>query len=314
MKINIATPVRKGGPYYWGQSLANILNKYNNKNIYASHIYDLKDVLLTPFFQDCDIFHAAIPITYRLWNKPVIFTVHGEYRIEQNLWRGFFPLAMKMADVITVPSAYLMDALDIKNARIIPNAIYIEKYGKAIHSEKKDINVVTMTNFAFMDKSYGIIELLKILSRAAKNTPMKINYTVVGGGEHLEKIKKISREYDVNVKFTGQVSDPEKILEMNDIFIYYSKHDNQPISILEAMATCLPVITNDVGAVNEMIDNGHDGYIARSLEEFESVFNKILDDHKLRENIGNNARQKIENKFSWDKIIHSYINIYEELI
>ena len=56
----------------------------------------------------------------------------------------------------------------------------------------------------------------------------------------------------------------------NDLFLYYSVHDNFPIAILEAMALGLPVVTNDVGAVREMIRPGENGYITVSEEDYGS--------------------------------------------
>ena len=84
MKINILTPVRKGGPYLIGKQLAEELNKKGHK---AKHIHKLKDLLLSPFKQDCDTVHSmGIPVFFSFWKKPYILTVHGEYPIEKNIW------------------------------------------------------------------------------------------------------------------------------------------------------------------------------------------------------------------------------------
>ena len=310
MKINILTPVHKGGPYNWGRDLAYLLNK---KGFVANHVHKLKEVLISPFYQNADIIHTTVPLTYKFWRKPVVLTVKGDYTIEKRKWRVLYPLAIKKADVITTPSHFLKEKLNLYDPIIIPNAIFPERFKVVKHSEKDVINLVTVTKFAFKDKSEGVLNMIKILEKIQKITDKQINYTLIGGGLYLERLKEKTKKYDTNVKFTGFLDNPKEILEKSDIFIYYSVHDNFPNAILEAMASGLPVITNNVGAVHEIIETGKDGYVAEYDKDYQECLLSLLDDYKIRARLGQNARKTVEEKFDWNIIVNDYISIYEKL-
>ena len=142
---------------------------------------------------------------------------------------------------------------------------------------------------------------------------------VVDKKEQLEKIKRfcldnetIHAVLDLKVSFTGMVAEPQQELERGDIFLYYSNHDNFPNTILEAMSCGLPVITNDIGAINEIIENGKDGYIsddynavvvAVSHKDYmkfdESYFKSITNDNAVFVDVKGIYRDKIKEMLYW---------------
>ena len=312
MKVNIITPVRVGGPYYSGENLAKILK---DREITATWAHHIIRVLSSPIWQNADVVHSmSVPITYRFWKNPLILTVRGEYPIEKNLWRSFFPLAIKKADIVTTPSHFLKERLGLKDAIVIPNAIFPEKFKPVIHSEKDTISLVTVTKFFFEDKARGVLDILKVLDTVPEAVAGRMRYKVVGGGPFLNQVKREAQKYRVAVEFTDMLQNPRAALESSDIFLYYSQHDNFPNILLEAMAYGLPIVTNSVGAVNEIIEDGKDGYIAPTGKAYlESLLN-LMNNYDLRSKVGQNARRSVETKFDWSKIVDSYIEIYKKVL
>ena len=311
-KINILTPYRKGGPWFWGETLVNKINRSSPLEFQGEHIYKLFDLLSSPIYQDCDIVHAAVPISYRLWRKPVILTVKGNYLIENNIWKPFFPKAIDKADIVTTPSQYLKEEVGFDKAIVIPNAIDINKFTITDLQDREDINIITMTKFYFEDKARGVLTILKILNELPEPAKKRINYYILGKGKFLENIIKESWKFSVKHSFVGW-QDPQIFFSKSDLFLYYSEHDNMPNAVLEAMASGLPVITNQVGAVREMIDNKQDGFIAQNEEEYRNHFLSLIENFSLRKQIGQRARKKIEERFNWDVIIWDYIKLYRSL-
>lgn len=310
MKVNVLTPYRIGGPFYWGQNLVqqiNLMEKYN-----ASHIHTLTKLFSTPIVSDANIVHSVVPLSYKLWKKPVILTIHGDVLNEKNIWRFFYPQAIKKADIITTPSYYLMNKLAIDNCLVIPNAVFSDRYTPVVHSDKKTLNVVTLTKFYFKDKSEGVLKIISILDKILKNIDSDINYIIIGGGHYLDYIKKESEKYQIPITFMGMIQNPQKILEASDVFLYYSMHDNFPISILEAMACGLPVVSNNVGAVSEEINNCHDGFVAENDLDYENRVLELVNNSNLRATIGYNARRSVQLKFDWNIVVEKYIKLYEE--
>lgn len=311
MKVSVATPIRRGGPYNWGKTLVEMLSYSSSYE--ARHVCEMRDVLSMPFYQDADLVHTSVPVTLRLWRKPLILTVHGEYPIERNMWRHFYPASIRMADAITTPSLFLKDRLGLDDALVIPNAIFPEGFNAVIHADKASANIVTVTKFAFRDKAESLIRLMHIMKKARKSSDMPIDYTVIGGGKYLDDVKEKVGGNGLNVRFTGFVDSPKDYFQSHDIFAYFSVHDNFPIAILEAMSSGLPVVTNQVGAVCEMIENGRDGFIAHDDDEFLEYLSRLIDDPALRAWMGSNARKKVIERFNWHKVINSYTKLYESL-
>lgn len=309
MKVNILTPIHLGGPYIWGDSLVSLLNK---KGYDTRQINTYSGLLISTIFSRADIIHSGdIPLPFKLWKKPFVFTLHGDYRIQKNMWQRFYPKTLKKADVITTPSKFLKESIGLDKAIIIPNAIFPNEYKKVKHKDKNEIILTTITKFGFKDKAKGIINIIKILEKLQKSTDKKIKYNVIGFGKYLNFVRNFPTK--INVNYLGFVKDPREVLEKSDIFLYYSLHDSFAIVLLEAMASGLPVITNDYGPFKEIIDNKNNGFIAKDDKDYLNNIHKLLD-YKQRIKIGEKARKKIEEKFDWNKVVNEYIKIYKSLI
>ena len=308
MKINILTPPRLGGPFYLAKDLVSSLNESGVK---AEHLYQVRKLLLSPFYQNANIVHTLIPTPFKLWKKPVVLTILGDYTIEPNIWQRFYPKTIARANAITVPSQHLKQKLGLNEAVVIPNAVFPERFKPAQYEARDKLSLVTVMNFYFPDKVRGLLNIVEVLNRIQNH---RFKYTIIGGGRYLDTIKHQVAGTKVDVNFTGFLPDPKPALAASDIFLYYSYHDAFPIAILEAMASGLPVITNNVGAVSEIIDNGENGYIAQSDENYLEHLLNLLGDYELRRKIGQNARAKVEEKFSWRGTTEEFIQLYNELL
>ena len=307
-KINIITPLRKGGPWCWGQQLTEKINQTGQFE--AIHKHKLFSLLSSPICQKTDIVHTTIPITFRLWKKPVILTLHGNYKQEKNIWQSMHPTAIKRADIVTVPSQYLKNELGIENALVIPNAVDVPT--SIQRTDKNKINFLSIGNFYFKDKALGVLKIIDILNQLKKETRLDFEYHILGKGKYLEFVKNESKKYQLkNIFFEGFI-DPKSYYSKTDIMLYYSDHDNMPLVIMEAMSYGIPVITNRVGAVNEMIDHQTDGYVAKNDDDYLEFFKKISLDSDLRHQLGQQAYQKIKDKFDWQVVIQAWLDVYSK--
>jgi glycosyltransferase involved in cell wall biosynthesis len=308
MKVSLLTPIRMGGPYSWGKDLTYVLNQ---NGVLAKHVHSLPMLAGSCLYQPADIVHTTVPIPFRLWKRPVVFTIKADYTIEKNTWQRFVPKTIAQASVLTVPSHYLKQKLGLRGATVIPNALFPDRFKPVAHRGKEVLNLVTVTNFHFLDKAKGLINVAKVLERLQNKN---IKYTVIGGGIYLKQVKEEVTKRRISVEFTGFLTDPKPFLAASDIFLYYSYQDNFPNVILEAMACGLPVVTNNVGAVSEIIQNEKDGYIAATDDAYLEYLLNLLSDVELRTKIGENARKAVEAKFEWAKIVDEYIKIYKALL
>src|SRR5205085_8811916 len=88
--------------------------------------------------------------------------------------------------------------------------------------------------------------------------------TVVGDGSERQALERLKTELKLQqTTFTGRV-EPEEIdrhYAANDVFLNASRIDNQPLSILEAFACGLPVVTTNAGGIPDIVTNGETGFV-----------------------------------------------------
>ena len=311
--ILVITPHKKGGPWNWGADLVNELNKCSEFK--AEHIFKIRDKLLSPFRPEVKLIHTTNPLAFSVLLRPIILTVHG--KIFGPFWKFFYWLGRFRASTMTVPSEFLKKSLDFKKAVVIPNAINLTKFNKVDLISRDFFNILTVTKFWFPDKARGLVELARIILNLANDFDKKINWRIVGFGPLLEDVKKsvntLDKPKNVNVQWFG-FDLPQKYFSDSDIFAYFSFEDNMPIAIMEAMASGLPVVTNKVGAVNEIINSGRDGFITLNHQDYQNTLLKLMNDFDFRKNIGEAARKKIEENFNWKVILPKWIELYKKLI
>lgn len=311
--VSLITPRKKGGPWQWGADLTDELNK--TERFEARHIFTLKDKFLSPFNFGGRIIHTTNPLAFSFLMKPLILTVHG--KIHGGFWKFFYWLGIKRASIITVPSHFLKNYLGVKRAVVIPNAISILKFSEVNLTERDYFNILTITKFWFPEKARGLFELAQLIFNLAKDFDKRINWRIVGYGPLLEDVKKsvamLERPKNVSVQWFGYDT-PQKYFSDSDIFAYFSYEDNMPIAVMEAMASGLPVVTNKVGAISEIVDSGKDGFVAKDNQDYQNILLNLMNDFNLRKETGHSARQKIKNKFSWEVILSKWLDLYKKFI
>jgi len=311
--ILIITPRKRGGPWQWGADLVNELNK--SSEFEAEHIFEIKDKLLSPFRLRAELIHTTNPLAWTVLAKPLILTVHGNFF--GLLWKFFYKLSYFKATAVTVPSEFLKKYLKFKKAIVIYNGVDLSKFQKTNFLQRDFFNILTVTKFWFPGKAKGLIELAQIIFDLAKDFDRKINWRILGSGPLMEEVKKslntLNKPQNLNVQWFG-FDLPQKYFSDSDIFAYFSYEDNTPIAILEAMAVGLPVVTNKVGAVSEIINSGKDGFIVSERQGYQNILLRLMNDFDLRRGIGEAARKKIEKKFSWEIVLPKWIELYKNLL
>ena len=163
-----------------------------------------------------------------------------------------------------------------------------------------------------------LIETINILYQIRKD----FNLIIGGSGtkEYELKLRKIIDDNGLNdvISMIGNVGqlDKNNIFENADLFVLLSHHENFGIVVAEAMAMKLPVIiSNNVGIQNYVKDYGAGVVISENNPELIArQIGDLLDDDKLRIEMGNKARYLCENEFTWDKVARQTEKYYELIL
>jgi 1,2-diacylglycerol 3-alpha-glucosyltransferase len=286
-----------------------------------------------------DIVHVETPfgigyIGIRLGKKlniPIVGTHHTFYSdyvkhllfFDLNLFRKindwFTAWFFNKCDIVTSPSQALLHELKrigVKRDVIrIPNGIVISKFKKK-KDLRKDYNIKkSVMYFGRVSYEKSIDIVVKAMAIVQKKYPDAI-FIVVGDGPNLEDIKKLSKELDVKSLFTGFKVGQELIdnIYVADIFVTASKSENQPMSILEAMACGRALIGVDAKGVPELIVDKQNGLIVKpdDIDELAEKIKYLLEDNKTRMKFQKKSLELIK-EYSTKKIAEKWLKLYKEL-
>ena len=114
------------------------------------------------------------------------------------------------------------------------------------------------------------------------------------------------------MNFTGKLTKAEWIKLSNDynVFINTTDIDNTPLSVIEAMALGLPIVSTDVGGLTFLIENDKDGILVPRQDAGAMVDSiiKLKSDTSLKNKLITNARSKVE-KFDWSTTKHKWLDL-----
>jgi glycosyltransferase involved in cell wall biosynthesis len=163
-------------------------------------------------------------------------------------------------------------------------------------------------------ESKGFFDMIKAMPSVTARYP-HVQILLAGRWENGSLKNRVSafireNQLEDHVKFVGVVTGEEKVKFFTgaDLFVYptyFHLGEGQPVAILEAMASGLPVITTDRGSIKEMIIDGQNGFIVSpsSPGEIAEKIGLLIADRSLREKMGTKNRSLAREKFSLGQYI-----------
>lgn len=211
------------------------------------------------------------------------------------------------AKVNVAPSNYLLQIFKEKgfqNTLYIPNTIAIEKYPL----KKRDHILPKLLWVRSFAKIYNPLLALQVYERIKALYPIA-SLCMVGPDKDgsLEKCKEYAKSKNLDVVFTGKL-EKEKWIALSqdyDIFINTTHFDNTPVSVIEAMALGLPVISTKVGGIPYLLENKKEALLVpdNDKDAFIDGIVTLCNDSSLTKILVQNARKKVEG-FDWDYVKH----------
>jgi glycosyltransferase involved in cell wall biosynthesis len=140
-------------------------------------------------------------------------------------------------------------------------------------------------------------------------------FVVAGDGPDLEKLQLLIDELKIrdSVSMLGRRDDMPSVYASLDILVSSSRLEGLPMTILEGMASGLPLVATPVGDVPTVVLDGRTGLVVptEDVEALAAGINKLLRDPSLRERLGTAARKLIEDEFSAARMTDDYLRVYK---
>ncbi|MEK7576586.1 MAG: glycosyltransferase [Patescibacteria group bacterium] len=166
-------------------------------------------------------------------------------------------------------------------------------------------------------KAYKSIDVLIKAFRLVLSKTPTARLVIAGFGEEESKLKRLARELQIDrqVDFKGKVSEDEKLylLQSAWMLVNPSMMEGWGITTIEANACGTPIIASDVPGLRDSIHNPHTGFLVPygDWREFAARIEMMIEDHKLREEMNNNAVSWAQN-FDWLRRSNIFLSVINE--
>lgn len=284
-----------------GISVRSIVKMYKllkkiKPDIIHTHLHSYPYVMLYAINHKVKILHT-------IHNMPEFESKKSGQKILRFLFKHKYAYPVGISNVISTQT----DAFyKLKDTVTIYNPVNVGKFNKV---GKKDSNVFTFISTGRMSKQKNqklLISAFAKVSSKHKNVRLLIAGDGVLKDELLAQVKELNLS---NVTFLGNINNVEDYYAISNAFILSSIYEGLPMTILEAMAAHLPIISTDVGGVKDIVTDN--GLLTTSENEDELVdaMCKLVTDRKLCDELGEKSFKNVQ-QFDISVITKKYEDLY----
>ena len=252
---------------------------------------------------------VSILVNYRGGNA-------GEFFARSFFWVG---LTIKWADRLIVPSGFLQQVFAKfgLTAEVVPNIIDLARFApdpaqKVSRGDKPRI-IVTRN----LELIYDIATALRALA-IVKLTWTGVHMTIAGSGSERDKLSDLTQVFDLkdNITFTGRLDNEQmaQVYQQADLFVNSSLVDNMPISILEALASGVPVVTTNVGGIPFLVEHDKTALLVPGgdAQAMAGAILELLGNPEKAARLARAGRDYVQ-RYNWQSVRGRLFDVYAEL-
>ncbi len=290
--------------------------------------------------------HYAIPhamaayMAREIIKIPYVVTLHGSDVHTLGLDPAYKPVVkhtVEKANSVTAVSKFLKkkahEELGIeREIHVIPNFIDTATFSRvsgirlvvesgcvSLRGEEEafeicpdDKIILHASNFRSVKRVVRLVEIMKIVVDANPNARL----IIAGDGPTRIEVERKIEELKLcnNIHLLGIKSNMQEIMCSADVFALNSTLEGMPLVLLEAMSCKLPVLTTPAGGIPELVRPGKDGVVTKGYEkeEYAEELIKLLENDSKREKFGQAGLDRVEDKFTAEKVVSMYEKVFEE--
>lgn len=274
------------------------------------------DVFSGPAFRWAE---ASVFLLKRL-HKPIILTLHGGNLPEfaqrnpervRNL--------LESVECVTSPSRYLLEKMQAyrSDIQLLPNPIDIHGYPYLVRT-KLSPHILYLRALHRIYNPALAIRMLQLLSIDEPSALLAIVGPDKGDGT-LQELSRLTQEVGLTdqVSLIGAIPKSEVPSKMSeyDIFVNTTNVDNTPISVIEAMACGLCIVSTNVGGIPYLLTHDHDALLVppNDPQAMADAVRRILTEPGLAERLSRNARTTAE-QFDWSVVLPQWETLLLDVI
>ena len=253
----------------------------------------------------------------KLKGLPYIITIHGSdvpnynpdrfshiHTVLQPAWKrivqnadGVIPLSNSLKEL-------LLQKIEIDNITIIPNG-----FDQTLFNPKEKEKKILLVSRIFERKGF------QYFLEAIRGLDLDYEINIVGEGPYKENLIHKASSLNEKVNFLGWVDTAalHDLYAISSIFVFPSTAENFPMVLLEAMASKMAIITTNSTGCPEVVGDSALLVRPKNAHDIRDALLKLQDNDMLREELGNKARQRLEDNFTLEEVTQHYLQLYKEV-
>lgn len=218
--------------------------------------------------------------------------------------------------IFVVPLGFNLDKFGIDHEK--KRSIFRSKYG----FDEDDIIVGIVGRIVPVKNHEMFVEVAAAVKAA---TNKKVRFAIIGDGESRDMVKQKTEQ--LGLSYSYYITSPKEKADVLvtswetaidqafaglDIVVLTSHNEGTPVSLIEAQAAYKPVVSTDVGGVEDIVQHGETGYITKvgAVQEFAGYVISLINDAEIAACMGRKGHDNVVKKYSKQRLINDMRNLY----
>jgi glycosyltransferase involved in cell wall biosynthesis len=252
----------------------------------------------------------------RLFGCRVVLNYHsGEAEDHLRRWHGTVSIARRF-DRIAVPSAYLRDVFAAFGLEAV--AIHNFVNADAIPFRERAAPRPVFLSNRNLEPMYNVACCIRAFARIQAGIP-DARLVVSGFGSQRAELEALVAQLRLRqVRFTGRVAPDEmgRLLDAADILLNSPDIDNMPLSLIEAQAAGLPIVSTSTGGIPHVVSHGRTGLLVPPGDDagMAQAALRLVEEPGLALRLSRQARADCLDRFTWQAVQGEWVRFYRDLV
>ncbi|WP_299229327.1 glycosyltransferase [uncultured Psychroserpens sp.] len=260
----------------------------------------------------CHMFHALIiGISYRIFCKkiPIVFTLHN-ILVEEvyRRWTLFFTKPFRKADINFSNRA---NKWYLKNTRVIANGVDFEKFKLQNERQYSSDEIFRFLYLGRIEEQKNPLVLVNLVKKLLDSNHSNFVINVAGEGDMRPELELLIKQYSFEnyINILGFQKNVKQQLFNAHCMILPSLWEGLPISLIEASAAKLPIITTPVGSIPDFFKSTNT--FVTNIEYFHEAMSSVMNDYSMAKTKANLLYEDNKSIFDINSVYQQHLELYQ---
>ena len=224
-----------------------------------------------------------------------------------------------LVDTVGIPAKKVVQIYNgVDTARFYPRATADWSLAPKGFAGRENLVIGTVGRLAEVKNQDALVSAFAKLVTESPTLRSKLRLVIVGDGPMHDALQRSIKDKGISelVWLTGNRSDIPELLAMLDIFVLSSLAEGVSNTILEAMASGLPILATRTGGNPELVRDGYNGWLVpvSDSDALAERLRHMLENMAQTRELGARGREMVDATFNWDRTVDRYFSVYDELL